>query len=107
MAGHRGTFVHPVSRVPVCKRQRSHVSGDKTKKLFLAGLSNNSMHRLLKRAGIGRARGNVSDQIRHEIFGTILPIVDKAVDYADHARRKTILKSDVVQALKLLNKSSF
>lgn len=56
--------------------------------------------RLAKRAGIKRAGHSMQTAVRERIVYDLWNILKDATTYAEHAKRKTVMAMDVVDALK-------
>lgn len=76
------------------------------------GITKPAIRRLARRAGIKRISGLVYDEIRYEksdvggekpagvLSDFMRKVIHDAVQYTDHAHRKTVTSMDVVHALK-------
>lgn len=64
------------------------------------GITKPSTRRLARRAGIGRIAGDLHETVRTRYFAFLDTILGKALMFTQHARRKTVTASDIVEALR-------
>jgi histone H4 len=75
----------------------------KTKTLALArrqGLSKGDIRRLARRGGVKRIGGMVYEEVGEVLRGFLRRVLHDTIEYAQYARRATVLPKDVVCALK-------
>lgn len=70
-------------------------------KLPFTGITKPAIKRLARRAGITRISGLVYPEIRNCLQVFLQIIMEKAVLYCEHSNRKTIMATDVVEAVRL------
>ena len=73
----------------------------------LDGISRPAIRRLARRSGVERISEKVYDVIRAHMSKYVFDVVRVAVLYKDHARRKTVFATDIVQALKKQGQSLY
>ena len=66
----------------------------------LQSISQAALARLARKGGVKRMAGNIHDDIRGAMKIFLKHVVQDAITYAEHVRRKTITVMDVVYALK-------
>ena len=66
----------------------------------LQGISRAALARLARKGGVKRMAGNIHDDIRGAMKIFLKHVVQDAITYAEHVKRKTITVMDVVYALK-------
>ena len=64
------------------------------------GITKPAIRRLARRGGVKRISGLVYEEIRGCLKVFVEQVISKAVNLAEHARRKTVMALDVVYALK-------
>ena len=67
---------------------------------YVSGISDGAIKRLARRGGIKRASGDIYAEIRSIYLAFIDKLAEDSFNYAECARRKTILPIDVIYALK-------
>ncbi len=66
----------------------------------LHGITKNDIRRLARRGGVKRISDKIYEETRNALKIFLEDVIQDAVVYADHARRKTVTALDVVYALK-------
>lgn len=66
----------------------------------LAGITKPAIRRLARRGGVKRMSESVYEETRGVLKDFLTNVIQAAVAYCDHARRKTVTSMDVVYALK-------
>jgi histone H3/H4 len=66
----------------------------------MCGITKPAIIRLARRGGVQRLAGSIYENARKAMTLFLKTIVHDAVTYTEHARRKTVVVSDVVNALK-------
>ena len=66
----------------------------------IKGITKPAIRRLARRGGVKRIGGVVYEDIRTVTEKFLKSIIRDTVTYTDHAKRKTVLTSDVIHALK-------
>jgi histone H4 len=66
----------------------------------IQGVTNGAIRRLARRGGVKRLSGLVYEETRNVLVDFVRKVVHDACEYADYAKRKTIVAMDVVFALK-------
>lgn len=77
--------------IPVPVRRRKKV---------LKNITKQDIRRLGRRAGIKRLNRDVAEEARLALIEFLTRIVKDATTYTEHASRKTVIRNDVVYALK-------
>lgn len=85
--------------VPSQKRKKS--SSASSGEILRHSLDRPGLRRIFRRAGVKRISGLVYEPSRKIASSVLKSIIEKAIIYADHARRKTVMSTDVSQSLKL------
>jgi len=75
---------------------KRHISTDDA----IRGISNPALRRLARRGGVKRISGLIYDEVRVVLRDWLQGVVKDAIVYMEHGRRKTVMASDVVNALK-------
>ena len=78
----------------VPKRQRKVVRDN------IEGITKPAIRRLARRGGVKRINGIMYEKTRSVLKVFMEGVIDDAVKYTEHARRKTVTATDVVHALK-------
>jgi DNA-binding protein len=68
---------------------------DRIKILFMAELPLAPFERIAKKAGAKRISAEAVEELRNTIEDMALELAKHAVDFAHHARRKTVKESDI------------
>ena len=66
----------------------------------IQGISKNAIRRLARRGGVKRMSGLIYETTRAELKTYLEGVIQNAIHYTTHARRKTVTAMDVVYALK-------
>jgi len=66
----------------------------------IQGITKPAIRRLARRGGVKRISGLVYDETRSVLKQFLEKVIQDAVIYTEHARRKTVTAMDVVYALK-------
>ena len=66
----------------------------------LLGITKPAIRRLARRGGVKRISGLIYQEIRIVLRGFLTKIVQDAIHYTEHGKRKTVTALDVVYALK-------
>ena len=66
----------------------------------LRGVTKNDIRRLARRGGVKRLSGLIYEETRTVLNAFLNKIIEDAVTYTVHAKRKTVTAMDVVYALK-------
>ena len=66
----------------------------------LQGITKPAIRRLARRGGVKRLSGLIYEETRGVLKAFLENIIRDTVTYTEHARRKTVLTSDVIHALK-------
>ena len=69
-------------------------------KEVLQGITKPAIRRLARRGGVKRLSGLVYEEIRTVTEKFLKNIIRDTVTYTEHAKRKTVLTSDVIHVLK-------
>lgn len=75
------------------KRKRKSVD-------VIGGITKPSIRRLARRGGVKRISGDIYEETRNRLKAFLKDVVEKAVIYCEHAKRKTVTVLDVIYALK-------
>jgi len=67
---------------------------------YIQNLTKPAIRRLARRGGVKRIGGKVYEEIRTVADTFLKNLLPHVVAYTDHAKRKTVLTSDVIHALK-------
>uniref|UniRef100_A0A6B2LUH5 Histone H4 n=1 Tax=Arcella intermedia TaxID=1963864 RepID=A0A6B2LUH5_9EUKA len=67
----------------------------------IQGITKPAIRRVSRRGGVLRLSGLIYEETRMVLKVFLEKIISKAVVYADHAMRKTVMVGDVTRALKL------
>ncbi|KRX05335.1 Histone-fold [Pseudocohnilembus persalinus] len=70
------------------------------KKVGVQNITKGDIRRLARRGGIKRLSSDVYGEVQDVIQGFLERIIRDTLTFTEHARRKTVLAMDVVQALK-------
>ena len=70
-------------------------------------VSDPSIRRLARRGGVKRISGRVYEETRGVIRAFLTEVLRNAIEYTEHARRKTVTVTDVVYALKRKGKTVY
>jgi histone H4 len=73
----------------------------------MAGITKPAIRRLARRGGVKRISGLVYEDVRCALRAFLTIVVNDAVTYAEHGRRKTVRAMDVIYALKRNGKTLF
>lgn len=65
------------------------------------GISNPSIRRLARRAGVKRISSIIYDETRGCLQNYLSDVIKDSIIFMEYGRRKTVMASDVVNALKL------
>jgi len=71
------------------------------------GITNKSVRRLARRAGVKLLPGFNYEEIRDQLEFLLKNVIRDAIKYTEHAKRKTVTAMDVVYALKRQGKSLY
>ena len=66
----------------------------------IQGITKPAIRRLARRGGVKRINGIMYEETRGVLKVFMEGVIDDAVKYTEHARRKTVTATDVVHALK-------
>ena len=66
----------------------------------IQGITRTAIRRLARRGGVRRISGSVYEATRKILETFLKPVVNDALVYTDHGRRKTMTLMDVIYALK-------
>jgi histone H4 len=66
----------------------------------IEGITKPAIRRLARRGGVKRINGIMYEKTRSVLKVFMEGVIDDAVKYTEHARRKTVTATDVVHALK-------
>ena len=66
----------------------------------IEGITKPAIRRLARRGGVKRINGIMYEETRGVLKVFMEGVIDDAVKYTEHARRKTVTATDVVHALK-------
>ena len=66
----------------------------------IQGVTKPAIRRLARKGGVKRIHGTVYEETRGVLRNYIVQIMQDAVEYTLHARRRTVMALDVVNALK-------
>ena len=66
----------------------------------IEGITKPAIRRLARRGGVKRINGIIYEETRGVLKVFMEGVIDDAVKYTEHARRKTVTATDVVHALK-------
>ena len=73
----------------------------------LSGITNSAIRRLARRGGVKRISFTVYDEARAALFENLRAMIKDTITYTTHARRKTVIGTDVIFALKRLGKAVY
>ena len=73
----------------------------------IEGITKPAIRRLARRGGVKRISGLIYDDVRDVLKEFLTTVIKNAVNYTDHARRKTVTTNDVVYALKREGKTLY
>merc|ERR1719171_3330514 len=73
----------------------------------MCGITQPAIKRLARRGGVKRLSGLIYEEARKAMKLFLKTILHDAMTYTEHARRKTVTVSDVVNALKLNKKTIY
>merc|ERR1712212_1123172 len=76
------------------KRHRKVLRGN------IQGITKPAIRRLARRGGVKRISGLIYEEVRAVLRVFLENVMRDAVTYTEHAKRKTVLATDVVYALK-------
>uniref|UniRef100_A0A6B2LUS5 Histone H4 n=1 Tax=Arcella intermedia TaxID=1963864 RepID=A0A6B2LUS5_9EUKA len=63
------------------------------------GITKPAIRRLARRGGVFRLNGMIYEEMRSVLKAFLEPVLRIAITYTEYARRKTVIASDVIQAL--------
>ena len=72
----------------------------KTLRDNIQGITKPAIRRLARRAGVKRISGLIYEETRGILTQFLRSVIQDAIVYTDHAKRKTVTSMDVVYALK-------
>merc|ERR1712011_60940 len=73
----------------------------------IQGITKPAIRRLARRGGVKRISGLVYEEIRAVLRVFLENVMRDAVTYTEHAKRKTVMATDVVYALKRQGKTLY
>lgn len=82
-------------------RQRSRLQNP------IEGITKPALRRLARRGGVKRISNDVYDESRHVTQKFVDKVVKHAVTLAEHSKRKTVTTKDVLEALRLQNRTLY
>lgn len=97
----------------MAKGKRSGEAKSSTKRLkkvvsnSVRGVTQPAIRRLARRAGIKRISGLLYDEVRGVLKSFVESVVRDSIAFTESARRKSVLPSDVVHALRRRGKSIY
>ena len=77
------------------------------KRDVLSGITKPAIRRLARRGGVKRMSSAIYDEIRDCLKEYMYKIIQDAVVYTEHAKRKTVTSLDIVYALKRNGRSLY
>ena len=69
----------------------------------IMGITNPAIRRILRRAGVKRMSGMIYEEVRGILYEWLTNVIQDALIYTLHSRRKTVQVMDMVYALKRHN----
>ena len=90
----KGKFGYGKGKGGILKRRRNSLVD------VYEGIRKPAIQRLARRGGVKRIGGNTYDETRAYMKKLVEKIVQDAVIYCEHARRKTMYASDIIYAMK-------
>jgi len=91
-------------KTSIRRHRRDKMKGSKT---YSKNLNNPSIRRLARRAGVIRICVKTYEKVRTCVDEYLTDIVNKAITYAEHSKRKTVTVGDVLMTLKSTGKSLY
>lgn len=73
----------------------------------LSGVTNSAIRRLARKGGVKRISFTVYDEARAALYENLKAIIKDTITYTTHARRKTVISTDVIFALKRLGRAVY
>lgn len=88
-------IARPAGKAPPAMRRHRRVLRDNIK-----GITNPGIRRIARRAGCKRIAGDLYEHNRQWLRQWLTRVIGNAVTYAEHARRVTVTKDDLILALR-------